>query len=202
MYSTSNNQDATYDAASPRWWLWPSVSIHHHSLRALSRASAQVFQHENNAVSIDGLPAVRGSHPSNRSSQEASRTRLTMRCPSVMSRLSCASDTSQRPSGSMTWAKYSKPMNATPQLTDPNTKQPPTTNLFYSVDYGTALPNFGSTIQELVKTESISRSAKWRHAGWLAASRRTRVWMPTPSIRSLSRTRSRTAISCPQECWL
>lgn len=142
------------------------------------------------------------AHPSNRSSQEASRTRLTMRCPSVMSRLSCASDTSQRPSGSMTWAKYSKPMNATPQLTDPNTKQPPTTNLFYSVDYGTALPNFGSTIQELVKTESISRSAKWRHAGWLAASRRTRVWMPTPSIRSLSRTRSRTAISCPQECWL
>ena len=49
------------------------------------------------------------------------------------------------------WAKYGKAMNATPQLTDPNTKQPPTTNLFYSVDYGTALPNYGSTIQDLVK---------------------------------------------------
>jgi len=49
------------------------------------------------------------------------------------------------------WGKYSKAMNATPQLTDPNTKQPPTTNLFYSVDYGTALPNFGSTIEDLVK---------------------------------------------------
>ena len=50
------------------------------------------------------------------------------------------------------WGKYSKAMNATPQLTDPNTKQPPTTNLFYSVDYGTALPNFGSTIQDLGKS--------------------------------------------------
>ena len=49
------------------------------------------------------------------------------------------------------WVKYSKAMNAIPQLTDPNTKQPPTTNLLYSVDYGTALPNFGSTIQDLVK---------------------------------------------------
>ncbi len=49
------------------------------------------------------------------------------------------------------WAKYPKAMNATPQLTDPKTKQPPTTNLYYSVDYGLALPNFGSTIQDLVK---------------------------------------------------
>jgi len=49
------------------------------------------------------------------------------------------------------WAKYGKTMNATVQLSDPNTKQPPTTNLFYSVDYGTALPNLGSTIQDLVK---------------------------------------------------
>jgi hypothetical protein len=49
------------------------------------------------------------------------------------------------------WGKYAKAMNATPQLTDPSTKQSPTTNLFYSVDYGTALPNFGSTIQDLVK---------------------------------------------------
>ena len=49
------------------------------------------------------------------------------------------------------WGKYAKAMNAEAQLTDPKTKQPPTTNLFYSVDYGTALPNFGSTIQDLVR---------------------------------------------------
>ena len=49
------------------------------------------------------------------------------------------------------WAKYPKTMNATPQLIDPKTKQPPTTNLYYSVDYGVELPNLGSTIQDLVK---------------------------------------------------
>ena len=49
------------------------------------------------------------------------------------------------------WAKYPKPMNATPQMVDPNTKEPPRTNLFSSVDYGLALTNFGVTIQDLVK---------------------------------------------------
>ena len=49
------------------------------------------------------------------------------------------------------WAKYPKAMNATPQLIDPKTRQPPTTNLFYSVDYGLELPNLGSTIHALVK---------------------------------------------------
>jgi hypothetical protein len=49
------------------------------------------------------------------------------------------------------WGKYPKAMNATPQLTDPKTKQPPSANLYYSVDYGLALPNLGSTIQDLVK---------------------------------------------------
>jgi len=49
------------------------------------------------------------------------------------------------------WAKYGKTMNTTVQLTNPNTKQPPTTNLFYSVDYGAALPNLGSTIEALIK---------------------------------------------------
>jgi len=42
-------------------------------------------------------------------------------------------------------------MNATVQLVDPNTKEPPKTNLFYSVDYGLALTNLGSTIESLVK---------------------------------------------------
>lgn len=49
------------------------------------------------------------------------------------------------------WAKYTAPMNEIPKLTNPKTKQPPTTNLFLSVDYGTDLPNFGTTIQDLVK---------------------------------------------------
>ena len=49
------------------------------------------------------------------------------------------------------WAKYGKTMNKAVQMTDPRTKQPPTTNLFYSVDYGTDLTNYVSTIQDLVK---------------------------------------------------
>jgi intracellular sulfur oxidation DsrE/DsrF family protein len=49
------------------------------------------------------------------------------------------------------WEKYGKTMNKVVQLTDPKTKQPPTINLYYSVDYGTDLPNYGSTIQDLVK---------------------------------------------------
>jgi len=48
------------------------------------------------------------------------------------------------------WAKYAKPLNARGELTDPKTKQPPTTNLLWSVDYGLDLPNYGVTIQELV----------------------------------------------------
>src|SRR5947207_13406830 len=48
------------------------------------------------------------------------------------------------------WGKYGKVMNATLQLTDPKTKQPPT-NLLYSVDYGLALTNFGVTIESLLK---------------------------------------------------
>jgi intracellular sulfur oxidation DsrE/DsrF family protein len=49
------------------------------------------------------------------------------------------------------WAKYGSTMNKTVQLMDPKTKQAPTTNLFLSVDYGTDLPNYGSTIQDLAK---------------------------------------------------
>jgi len=49
------------------------------------------------------------------------------------------------------WAKYGKSLNMPMKLTDPKTKQPPTTNLLLSVDYGLDLPNFGVTIEELVK---------------------------------------------------
>src|SRR5262249_51616179 len=49
------------------------------------------------------------------------------------------------------WAKYGSTINKTVKLTDPKTRQTPSTNLFLTVDYGTALPNYGSTIQDLVK---------------------------------------------------
>jgi hypothetical protein len=49
------------------------------------------------------------------------------------------------------WAKYGKVMNAIVQLTDPKTKEAPTTNLLYSVDYGLALTNLGATIEDLAK---------------------------------------------------
>lgn len=49
------------------------------------------------------------------------------------------------------WSKYGVTMNKTAALTDPKTHQTPTTNLFLSVDYGTALANLGSTIQDLAK---------------------------------------------------
>jgi len=68
------------------------------------------------------------------------------------------------------WAKYPKAMNATPQLIDPKTRQPPTTNLFYSVDYGLELPNLGSTIQDLVIANTIPNSHMVT-AGVLAANR-------------------------------
>ena len=49
------------------------------------------------------------------------------------------------------WGKYGKTMHAEVQLADPNTKDTPKTNLFYSVDYGFALTNLGVTIESLVK---------------------------------------------------
>jgi hypothetical protein len=49
------------------------------------------------------------------------------------------------------WAKYGKPMSEMLKFTDPNTKQVPTTNLYNSAAYGMALPNFGTTIDALVK---------------------------------------------------
>ena len=49
------------------------------------------------------------------------------------------------------WAKYGKAMSDLVQFTDPKSKQAPMTNLLNSADYGTALPNFGSTIDSVVK---------------------------------------------------
>jgi hypothetical protein len=49
------------------------------------------------------------------------------------------------------WAKYGKVMSAMLQFADPKTKAIPATNLLSSVDYGMALPNFGVTIESVVK---------------------------------------------------
>ena len=49
------------------------------------------------------------------------------------------------------WAKYSKGMGEGLAMTDPKTKQPPTINLYNTPGYGTALPNFGMTIDAVAK---------------------------------------------------
>ena len=49
------------------------------------------------------------------------------------------------------WAKYGKAISEAVKFTDPKTKQPPSTNLYNSTAYGMALPNYGSTIDALVK---------------------------------------------------
>jgi hypothetical protein len=49
------------------------------------------------------------------------------------------------------WAKYGKLMSKMIEFTDPKTKQPPSTNLLNSAEYGMALPNLGSTIESVVK---------------------------------------------------
>jgi hypothetical protein len=49
------------------------------------------------------------------------------------------------------WSKYGAAMAGPIQFTDPKTKQPPTANLYNAASYGTTLPNFGNTIDSLVK---------------------------------------------------
>jgi len=49
------------------------------------------------------------------------------------------------------WAKYGTPMSSMLHFTDPKTKQPPSTNLLNSADYGMTLPNLGNTIESVVK---------------------------------------------------
>jgi hypothetical protein len=49
------------------------------------------------------------------------------------------------------WAKYGKLLSTMLQFTDPKTKEAPSTNLLNSADYGLALPNFGTTIDSVVK---------------------------------------------------
>lgn len=49
------------------------------------------------------------------------------------------------------WAKYAKLMSTMLEFTDPKTKEAPTKNVLFSADYGMALPNFGNTIDSVVK---------------------------------------------------
>lgn len=49
------------------------------------------------------------------------------------------------------WAKYGKAMAEAVKFEDPKTKQPPTVNVYNAAGYGEALPNFGNTIDALVK---------------------------------------------------
>ena len=49
------------------------------------------------------------------------------------------------------WSKYGKALSDLVQFVDPKTKQAPSTNLLNSADYGLSLPNFGNTIESVVK---------------------------------------------------
>jgi hypothetical protein len=49
------------------------------------------------------------------------------------------------------WAKYGKVISSMIQFVDPKTKEAPSTNLLNSADYGLTLPNFGNTIDSVVR---------------------------------------------------
>ena len=49
------------------------------------------------------------------------------------------------------WKKYGKNFSMMIEFTDPKTKQAPSTNLLNASTYGTALSNFGNTIDSVVK---------------------------------------------------
>jgi hypothetical protein len=49
------------------------------------------------------------------------------------------------------WKKYGQVLSMMIEFTDPKTKQAPSTNLLNSSAYGTALSNFGNTIDSVVK---------------------------------------------------
>jgi intracellular sulfur oxidation DsrE/DsrF family protein len=49
------------------------------------------------------------------------------------------------------WAKYGASLSQRAVFTDPNTKQPPTVNVFASAAYGTQLPNNGTTFDAVMK---------------------------------------------------
>jgi intracellular sulfur oxidation DsrE/DsrF family protein len=71
------------------------------------------------------------------------------------------------------WAKYGKGLAQGLELTDPKTKETPTVNLYNTPGYGTALPNFGLTIDTVAKRGvhfAICQMATRRLAGQIATS--------------------------------
>jgi intracellular sulfur oxidation DsrE/DsrF family protein len=69
------------------------------------------------------------------------------------------------------WGKYGQALSSFLQFVDPKTKQPPSTNLLNSPDYGMALPNFGNSIASLVKRGThfaVCEMATRRISGQLA----------------------------------
>lgn len=49
------------------------------------------------------------------------------------------------------WAKYGVTITERTKFNDPNTRQPPKTNLYNSTAYGASLPNRGTTVDSLLK---------------------------------------------------
>ena len=71
------------------------------------------------------------------------------------------------------WAKYAKGMGEGLGMTDPKTNKTPTINLYNTPGYGTALPNFGLTIDTVAKRGvqfAICQMATRRIAGQIATS--------------------------------
>jgi hypothetical protein len=69
------------------------------------------------------------------------------------------------------WGKYGQTLSRFTRFVDPRTKQTPTTNLLNASDYGMALPNFGNSINSLVKRGThfaVCEMATRRIAGQLA----------------------------------
>jgi intracellular sulfur oxidation DsrE/DsrF family protein len=70
------------------------------------------------------------------------------------------------------WGKYGQTLSSFLEFVDPKTKQPPTTNLLNSPDYGMALPNLGTTVASLVKRGTqfaVCEMATRRISGLVAA---------------------------------
>jgi intracellular sulfur oxidation DsrE/DsrF family protein len=72
------------------------------------------------------------------------------------------------------WAKYGKPIGDASSFDDPKTKTRPSINVFNKGDYGTALPNFGVTLDALIGRGvhfAVCQMATRRIAGAIATAR-------------------------------
>jgi len=70
------------------------------------------------------------------------------------------------------WSKYGQALSSFVEFVDPKTKQPPSTNLLNSSDYGMALPNLGTSISSVAKRGThfaVCEMATRRISGTVAA---------------------------------